>query len=70
LTFEIDVECPMIFYGNDDSAIEVFVTDRIPNEKLSVRHLCLEVENREKFLGSCRSNGIRINLVPRGDSQI
>ncbi len=68
--FEIDVECPMILYGNEDFAIEVFITDRIPNEKLSLRHLCLEVEDRGKFLESCRSNGIEINLFPRGDSQI
>jgi len=68
--FKIDVECLMILYGNEDFAIEVFVTDRIPNEELSLRHLCLEVGEREKFLERCRSNGIEINLVPRGDSQI
>ena len=54
--FAIHVECPMILYGNEDFVIEVFVTDRIPNEKLSLRHLCLEVEEREKFLERCRSN--------------
>jgi catechol 2,3-dioxygenase-like lactoylglutathione lyase family enzyme len=68
--FGIDVGCPMILYGNEDFAIEVFVTDRIPNEKFPLRHLCLEVEDREKFLENCRSNDIEINLVPRGDSQI
>ena len=68
--FEIDVECPMILYGNEDFAIEVFVTDRILNEELPPRHLCLEVEDRGKFLESCRSNGIEINLVSKGDSQI
>ena len=68
--FAIDIECPMILYGNEHFAIEVFVTDRILNEKLPLRHLCLEVEDREKFLERCRSNGIEINLVSRGDSQI
>ena len=68
--FKIDVECPMILYGNEDFAIEVFVTDRIPIEKLPLRHLCLSVGDREKFLERCRSDGIEINLVSRGDSQI
>ena len=68
--FDIDVECPLILYGNEDFAIEIFVTNQIPDKKAPLSHLCLEVEDREKFLTSCRSNGLEINLVPRGDSQI
>ena len=68
--FDIDVECPLILYGNEDFAIEVFVTTQIPDKKAPFSHLCLEVEDREKFLTSCRSTGLAINLVPRGDSQI
>ncbi|MBL7225896.1 MAG: hypothetical protein KJ573_06730 [Proteobacteria bacterium] len=30
--FGIDVECPLILYGNKNFAIEVFVTDRIPHK--------------------------------------
>lgn len=68
--FDMDVECPLILYGNEDFAIEVFVTNQIPDKKAPFSHLCLEVEDREKFLTSCRSTGLAINLVPRADSQI
>jgi len=68
--FNIDVECPLILYGNQDFAIEVFVTNQIPEKKAPFTHLCLEVEDREKFLTRCRSNGLEVNLVPKGDSQI
>ena len=68
--FDMDVECPLILYGNEDFAIEVFVTNQIPDKKAPFSHLCLEVEDREKFLTSCRSAGLAVNLVPRGDSQI
>jgi len=68
--FNIDVECPLILYGNQDFAIEVFVTNQIPDKKAPFTHLCLEVEDREKFLARCRSTGLEVNLVPKGDSQI
>ena len=68
--FNIDVECPLILYGNQDFAIEVFVTNQILEKKAPFTHLCLEVEDREKFLTRCRSNGLEVNLVPKGDSQI
>jgi catechol 2,3-dioxygenase-like lactoylglutathione lyase family enzyme len=68
--FNIDVECPLILYGNQDFAIEVFVTNQIPDKKVPLTHLCLEVEDREKFLKHCRSAGLEVNLVPKGDSQI
>jgi catechol 2,3-dioxygenase-like lactoylglutathione lyase family enzyme len=68
--FNIDVECPLILYGNQNFAIEVFVTNQIPEKKAPFTHLCLEVEDREKFLTRCRSNGLEVNLVPKGDSQI
>ena len=66
----IDVECPFILYENEDFAVEVFVTNQIPDKKSPFAHLCLEVDNRERFLKSCRSHGLKVNLVPRGDSQI
>ncbi len=68
--FKIDAECSLLLYGNDNFAIEVFVPNRIPFNKEPFRHLCLEVEDREEFLARCRSAGLDINLVPRGDTQI
>jgi catechol 2,3-dioxygenase-like lactoylglutathione lyase family enzyme len=68
--FNMDVKCPLILYGNQDFAIEVFVTNQIPDKKAPFTHLCLEVEDREKFLTRCRSNGLEVNLIAKGDSQI
>jgi catechol 2,3-dioxygenase-like lactoylglutathione lyase family enzyme len=68
--FEIDAECPLILYGNEDFSIEVFVTDRVPYKKTPFTHLCLEVEDREQFLTSCRSIGLEVNIVDKGDTQI
>jgi len=68
--FDTNVECPLILYGNESFAIEVFVTDQVLYKKMPFTHLCLEVEDREKFLSRCRSTGVKINLIPRGDSQI
>ena len=68
--FGTDVECPLILYANQDFAIEIFVTDKVPSQKAPLIHLCLQVEDREQFAASCRSAGLAVNLIPRGDSQI
>lgn len=68
--FGIDAECSLILYGNENFAIEVFVPNRVPSKKEPFTHLCLEVDDREEFLANCRSAGLKIKLVPRGDSQI
>ncbi len=68
--FEIDAECSLILYGNENFAIEVFVPGRVPSKKEPFTHLCLEVNDREEFLGTCRSAGLEINIVPRGDSRL
>jgi catechol 2,3-dioxygenase-like lactoylglutathione lyase family enzyme len=68
--FDLDLECQFILYGNEDLAIEVFVTDRIADKAATLIHLCLEVEDREKFVETCRKNGLEVNLIPRGDAQL
>ena len=68
--FEIDAECTLILYGNENFAVEVFVPGRVPSKKEPFTHLCLEVKDREEFLARCRSASLEINLVSRGDSQI
>jgi len=68
--FGLDLECPLILYGNEDVAIEVFVSDRIPVKNSPVSHVCLQVEDRESFLDACRSAGLPVITVPRGDSPL
>ena len=68
--FGIDDECLLILYGNDDFAIEVFVPKLVPSKKEPFPHLCLELDDREGLLARCRSAGLKIKLVPKGDSRI
>ena len=65
--FGIEIECPLILYGNEDLAIEVFVTEQVPSQKTPLIHLCLKIEDRESFVAACRSAGLTVNLIPRGD---
>jgi catechol 2,3-dioxygenase-like lactoylglutathione lyase family enzyme len=68
--FGLNVECPLILYGNDAFAIEVFVTDRILPNSSPVVHICLQVEDREAFIIDCQSAGVEILLIPRGDAAL
>ena len=68
--FGVDLECELILYGNDDLAIEVFVTERISPRGPSVAHICLQVEDREVFLETCQAAGLRVRLIPRGEWKI
>ncbi len=68
--FGLDLECPLILYGNEAFAVEVFVTKHIPPNSSPVAHICLQVEDREAFIAACRSAGLTVNLIPRGDSKL
>ena len=68
--FDTDLECPFILYGNEDCAIEVFITDRFPDGPVPITHLCLQVEDKAAFLQTCETHGVPIIRVPRGESQI
>lgn len=68
--FDTDLECPFFLYGNENCAIEVFITNRFPNGPIPITHLCLQVEDRETFLETCQTHGVPITRVSRGESQI
>ena len=68
--FGLDLECPLVLYGDEGFAIEVFVTDRISPNSSQVAHICLQVEDRQAFMAECRAAGAEILLIPRGESQL
>jgi len=68
--FGLELECPLVLYGDEGFAIEVFVTDRISPNSSQVGHICLQVQNRQAFVAECRSEGVETLLIPRGDSQL
>jgi catechol 2,3-dioxygenase-like lactoylglutathione lyase family enzyme len=61
-------QCRILLYGNESFAIEVFMTDRAQEGGASSEHLCIEVEDREKFLKMCQSSGVNVKRIPKGDS--
>jgi catechol 2,3-dioxygenase-like lactoylglutathione lyase family enzyme len=65
--FGLEVECPLILYGNEAFAIEIFVSERLPPNNSPIAHICLQVEDREAFTAACRSAGLPVNLIPRGE---
>ena len=68
--FGWDLECPLVLYGDEGFAIEVFVTDRISPNSSRVAHICLQVEDRQAFVAECRAAGTEILIIPRGESQL
>ena len=68
--FGVARECRMILYGNGTLAIEVFVLGFDPGKGPPFVHICLEVEDREEFLGRCQTAGLVVNRVLKGDSLV
>jgi catechol 2,3-dioxygenase-like lactoylglutathione lyase family enzyme len=66
--FHTPQRCLMIFYGNNELAVEVFVPEEPPASNVPFAHLCLEVEDREAFLEKCQGSGLEVRRIPRGDT--
>jgi len=68
--FETALECQIVLYGNENFSVEVFIIGSSSLKITPFVHLCLEVDNREQFLGNCQSAGLTVNRVPKGDSSL
>ncbi len=66
--FQVDADCRLMLYGNEDFTVEVIVTDPLPAQKKTFSHFCLEVEDRDRFIDRCREKGLEVNPVPKGDA--
>lgn len=66
--FGIAEECQYIFYEDEMLAVEVFVVTQTKEKLFSFAHVCLEVENREKFLEKCEEQGVEVKRIAKGDS--
>jgi len=66
--FDIAQKCQIILYANETFAVEVFVPASPPEKRVPFVHLCLEVENREKFIGKCQEMALPVNQITKGDS--
>ena len=65
--FGVDLECPVLLYGNDQCQVEVFLANPPGETGPRFEHLCVEVKDREAFMKTCQSANLEVNLVPKGD---
>ena len=68
--FNVDREPEIILYGNEAYTVEVFVDSLTSGKNAPFAHLCLEVKDREEFLGRCRKACLDVRRVPKGESQV
>ena len=64
------VECQLLRYEGENFAFEVIVQDKIQTKNNPFGHLALDVADREEFIQRCRSAGLKVNVVPRGDARL
>jgi len=65
--FGIEAELKVINYISEDLHCEIFISSRIDNKYGQMAHLCLEVGDLSEFLQECRSLGVEISRIPKGD---
>ena len=65
--FNISCECLIIFYENENMAVEVFVPTIVTDKTPSFTHFCLETPERDQFLNRCEQAGLKISRIPKGE---
>lgn len=68
--FNLDAELKIIDYSGDNIHFEIFIDDKKRRETNRIDHVCIQVDNLESFLETCRSMEIEIIQVPKGDAFI
>ena len=68
--FDIPLECQFIFYANENIGIEVFIIPPKKQKGLRIEHLCMEVDDREAFIATCRAGGVEVKEIPRGENML
>ena len=66
--FGTPCECQLFLYGNDHFAVEVFVPASVPGVGSPFKHLCLQVEDRDAFVGKCQAARLVVRQIPKGES--
>ena len=66
--FDIAQKCQIILYASETFAVEVFVPASFPEKRAPFVHLCLEVEDREQFVGRCQEMALPVKRIEKGDS--
>ena len=65
--FDLDSELKIINYRNEFLHFEIFFSGHNNSGAGRIEHVCLEIDDLETFLETCRKLQIKIIQVPKGD---
>jgi len=68
--FNLDSELVIINYLNEDIHFEIFIADSSSNRTRQIEHLCLEVGDLNDFLYKCKTLGVEVAQIPKGDKTL
>lgn len=65
--FNLDFEYKIVNYASDTLHFEIFIDEHKAYDDRRIDHICLEFENLEAFLNTCRKLNVTLSEIPRGD---
>ena len=68
--FGLDSELKIINYADDNIHFEIFISTQKSPDLKKIEHVCLEVEDLNKYLEKCRIMGVEILQIPKGESYL
>jgi len=66
--FGIDESVDVEVYGNNETSFEIFITQT--EEKSSYGHVCIEIDNKKKFINRCKQYGIIPMVITKGGKNL
>ena len=66
--FNFSEEADVMFYGNENTYFEIFITKRTKNNIFE--HVCIEIGNKEEFIRKCKNYGLSPYFVDKGDKKL
>ncbi len=62
-----NTEFPIINYMNNNMHFEIFIDNTCSINKEQVSHICIDVGDLTPFLEKCRTRGVTVRQIPKGD---
>ena len=66
--FDIDESVDVKVYGNNETRFEIFITQT--EEKCGYGHVCIEIDNKKKFIDRCKQYGIMPMVITKGGKNL
>ncbi len=66
--FGINKSLDVDVFDNGKVRFEIFFTDQINESSFS--HICIEIENKQMFIDSCKQNGLYTYLVKKDQKEL